>query len=145
MINELTYLAIHLRDSDALEISRSSKLPASTAIAWSWRMSSFRRMYLDGCGKPGALIGVADVGPRGHGCPWMLATDAADAMPLYLWRESKNLLQYLQSQYRYLSNFVDAENATSIRWLERLGFHIAEPVLHGPFDFPFREFSWGVK
>ena len=141
MTEELTYLAMHLREQDALEVSRSTSRTIRQAVIDSWDASEFRKLYRNESEQPIAVVGVVRAG-EGQGIPWMLATSEVNEMPATLHRESKRVLRHLQSKYETLSNLVDAENSIAIQWLEVLGFKLEKPIPFGPFNLPFIPFGW---
>jgi len=138
---ELTYLAMHLRKQDALELSRSTTRTPKQTLLDSWDVSEFRKLYRSDDETPIAVVGVVPCG-RGAGVPWMLATDEVNSMPLTLQRESRRVFRKLKSKYLALHNMVDAENSVAIEWLEVLGFKLGQATPFGPFSLPFIPFGW---
>lgn len=74
--------------------------------------------------------------------PWVLATDVTQHSKWFL-RTSKRVLDEWRSQYKSLANYVDARHTVSIRWLQWLGYELAEPAPFGPKGALFRRFSMG--
>lgn len=77
-----------------------------------------------------------------EGTPWLLGTDRIREPGIkkaFIERSIPYVLEMLK-RFRYLENFVDARNTTSIRWLKMMGFTIetAEPI--GFLKMPFHRF-----
>lgn len=60
--------------------------------------------------------------------PFMVATKEAEGMPRVLGRVSRAMLDRFSGYY--LVNYVNIQNTLAIRWLEWLGFYLAEPQLY---------------
>ena len=58
----------------------------------------------------------------GLGGVWMLGTDALLEIPRELMVESPRWIDFLNTIYPTLSNFVDERNEVSMRWLDLMGF-----------------------
>jgi hypothetical protein len=81
-------------------------------------------------GDLSCIIGVAPVSiMSGVGSPWMLGTPVLDANSRVLVRRTPAYIARMLRAFPHLVNFVHADNATSVRWLRRLGFtlHPTEP------------------
>ena len=74
------------------------------------------------------------------GIPWMLATDNISKVGMAVIRRSKKYVRAMLDLFPKLENFVDAENAVSIRWLAWCGFMIAPPMPLRPDGRPFHHF-----
>jgi hypothetical protein len=122
------WVAPRLRAADAFEVRAMSGSAPLAALrrglilsseAWSGTVD----------GRPICLFGVA---PRSLlsdvAAPWLLGTDeVALHAPAFL-RRNRAVLARWRRQYRRLENLVWSENATAIRWLDWLGFELADPV-----------------
>lgn len=95
--------------------------------------------------RPVFVIGCAPLqGHEGYGSPWLLATDEVTAHPGALTKITKHYIGLFLEQYPRLLNYVDERNVDSVRWLERLGFTIHEPIAFGKQGEPFRPFTMGL-
>ena len=74
------------------------------------------------------------------GVPWLLATDAAEKVPMSFTRRAKDVLNEMHAVRDKLANYVDVENEVSIRWLKWLGFQFLPAIPYGPFGFLFYPF-----
>lgn len=93
-------------------------------------------------GELAAIIGVAPVSlVSGIGSPWMLGTEVLDAHSRVLVRKTPEYIATMQKAFPHLVNFVHARNATSVRWLRRLGFTLHEPAPFGALGEPFHRFE----
>jgi len=98
-------------------------------------------MALSAYGEPVALLGVSTVSfLYNTGCPWMLATPHADAYRRAFIECGRTYTQAMLSEYASLENFVDARNAKSIAWLQRIGFTIGAAEPYGALGLPFCPF-----
>lgn len=121
-------LAPLLREADRKEVSRAGFTP-ERAIKDSYeRSDEVWLVNLDG--KPACLMGVGRVSILGNiGAPWFLTTNVMDC-----WTAKRALLKYspqyisrFLERYDMLVNYVDADYAKALRWLQWLGFSIGEP------------------
>lgn len=92
-----------------------------------------------------ALFGVAPIDLlAGLGAPWLLGTDGLDRRARDLVRIGRAYVAAVRDSFPCLVNFVDARNAASIRWLQRIGFSVAaEPQPLGRNGEAFRRFWLG--
>jgi hypothetical protein len=94
-------------------------------------------------GQLAAILGVSPVSVLGGiGSPWMLGTAVLDKHSRVLVRETPRYIARMQRAFPTLENYVHAENASSIRWLRRLGFtlHPAQPYgAHGAMFHRFEK------
>ena len=96
-------------------------------------------------GELAAVLGVAPINfIGGVGAPWMLGTLVLDAHARILVRETPDYIARMLRAFPHLINFVHAENATSIRWLRRLGFTLHAPQPYGRAGALFRRFELKV-
>lgn len=76
-------------------------------------------------GRPEAMFGASTISLLdGTGRPWMLMTDEAGRHHRALVRLGRIYTEALHRHYVQLHNWVHADNASSIRWLSRLGFGV---------------------
>lgn len=99
------------------------------AMAWT--------VLLDG--RPVAMFGCSTVSMiDGKGRPWLLMTDEGAKQRRALVRLGRIYTEAIQRQYVQLHNWVAAENATTIRWLARLGYAVsAVEMIRGHAMRPF--------
>jgi len=96
----------------------------------------------------GQLLMVGGLFPMGtmlggeEAQPWMMATTTVERMPGALMRVGLRYLSVMRGCYPRLSNYVDARNEKSIRWLRRIGFTVhTNTVPFGPYGLPFHYFE----
>ena len=135
----------YLRRADAEEIWAFTGLSPAFAVAWSIAHSKNAwTALLDG--KPAVVFGVGESAPGTGsatlGIPWLVATDDVERYPVKFYRESKSLMAKIKEGYDCLTNWVDARNVLSIRWLRWLGFAIEEPEPWGAYGLMFCRFWW---
>lgn len=78
----------------------------------------------------------------GSGVPWLIGTDALVEHQILFLRRCRPQLERMQRVYQHLQNFVAADNAAAVRWLEWLGFTMHDPRPLGPDGVRFRRFEW---
>ena len=136
--SHVNYIANNMAAIDRLECSVFGHSPkdalrfalVTSLIAWT--------VMIDG--KPEAMMGANTLSLiEGSGRPWLLMTDVAHRHAVALLRLGRIYTEAIHSQYRFLHNWVHADNDKAIRWLSRLGFVVgAVEVLRGQ---PIRPFS----
>ena len=82
-----------------------------------------------------AIFGVATI--ESHQSVWMLTGSLVERRPLSFLRVCKRELSKLLARWPLLLNLVDARNARSLRWVERLGFRVMDAVPFGVSNLPF--------
>ena len=135
-------LAPLIRESDRAEVYASHGiidmeqcLLDSVCIsdeAWVWVVDD----------QPVAAFGVA---PGSYltrqGIPWLLATDEISRHTYAFLKNSKIIVDYWLTKWIVLSNYVDARNECSIKWLKMLGFTVHDPIICGYEDRLFHRFE----
>ena len=135
-------LAPRIREADKREVYASHRVTDMEKCllnslemsheAWCWVID----------GVPVAAFGVT---PGCYltrmGIPWLLASDEIyDHIHDFL-KTSKIIVDYWRNNWDMLSNYVDARNIKSIKWLKFLGFIIDEPTIYGLEKLPFHRFE----
>ncbi len=93
-------------------------------------------------GELAAILGVAPISLlAGEGAPWMLGTDLVSSHPRQVLLIGREMVQDWLHRYQRLSNWVDARNTASIRWLARIGFTIRPAQPYGAFGAMFHRFE----
>lgn len=131
-------LAARMRDIDRHECAIMGH-SAKQALRMSMRYSTVAwTAKVDG--RPEAMFGASTVSLLdGEGSPWMLMTDDALRHARAMLQDGRRYVDTLQGLFPLLRNNVHADNAASIKWLQKLGFTVG-PV----FDMaghPMRAFE----
>lgn len=140
-IGDIPLIAHNMRQVDRDEVRASHGVSPLAALSNSFRASD---EVLTGTvdGVPVCMFGVS---PRtltvGGGIPWMLATPEIETVSIKLLRTSKRWVDAKLSEYGVLTNYVDARNETSIRWLQWLGFSFSPAAPYGVAGLPFHKFT----
>lgn len=93
-------------------------------------------------GVPVVILGCGQhVQNPGVGVPWLLGTDELHRLPGALTGLGKRYVAHFLERWPRLLNFVDERNTASVRWLLRLGFHVAPPVAFGLNGEKFHPFT----
>lgn len=98
-------------------------------------------------GKLWCLFGVVPIGTQltNTGLLWLLATTEFDRHPKSFTIQAKNYIEWVRAtRFPVLTNFVDARNRKTIRWLQHLGFTMDITVPYGVSGLPFHRFHIGV-
>lgn len=123
-----TQLAPRLRHSDVLEIWRASGMKPLDALLDSVQVSDADMCWAATLRRhPIAMFGanplVDDDGDgESIGGIWLLASPAIYTNKRNFMHHCRSHLAIMHERYRYLTNFVDADNLITQQWLPRLGF-----------------------
>ncbi|MBB6211013.1 hypothetical protein [Novispirillum itersonii] len=138
-------LAPRLRAADVAEVWAAHRALPEQALAGSLAVSDWAGAGVVG-GRVEALFGVAaDAGDPHTGIVWLLASPVLEAHPLTVLRYSRMVVDHWQRRYRLLTNWVDARNRVSLRWLRWLGFTVFPAVPYGPDGERFHRVEWRVE
>ncbi|MBX3502793.1 MAG: hypothetical protein KF889_25390 [Alphaproteobacteria bacterium] len=134
-------LAPDLREADRLEIEAASGDAPLDAL----RRSLARSSEAWAATTPEGIIALWGVGPLsllgGHGAPWLLGSDLVARHAFAVARRNRPTVRRWLTMFPLLSNWVDARNALSVRWLRWIGFTILPPVPYGVARLPFHPFE----
>ncbi len=142
-------LGVRLRAADVEEIRAASGLPPTEALRRSYDFSTHvwavrardGRSIAQPTAPPIALWGVGPLSLiDGRGCPWLLASDAFEALGLDIARLSRPLLARMRTLYPRLENRIDGRQTRAVRWLSWLGFTIDPAKAWGVEGRPFHRF-----
>ncbi|CAB4198777.1 hypothetical protein UFOVP1324_4 [uncultured Caudovirales phage] len=137
------YLAQHLRERDTTEVLAVAESVIDSIDA-AIMASPICAVACIG-DRPVFVIGCAPLPEReGMGVPWLLATDEVTAHRGALTKITKHYVGLFLERWPALLNYVDQRNTDSVRWLQRLGFTIGEPVAFGRQGEPFHPFTMGL-
>lgn len=137
---DVALLAENMRAVDVAELAAGGHLDLHAAVGNSVKMSLLCWSYFDGdellCIMGAASISMLD----GLGAPWMLGTPAMLRCSRILVRIAPRYISTMLQVFPRLVNCVHADNTTSVRWLQRTGFKLLDPVAHpvtGAIFYPF--------
>ncbi len=132
-------MAPNLRQADVDEILAASRSRPLEALEKSLEFSREAWTALVD-GEPACMWGAGPLGIfGGTGGIWLLGTDVIEKHPKKFLIESRRFLEIISTVYIKLSNYVDARNTVSLRWLKWLGFEISEPEPFGAEGLPFHK------
>jgi hypothetical protein len=91
-----------------------------------------------------AIFGVARPGVMSTlGIPWLLMSEKPLKHKQLFEKYTPGVIEYWQSLFDRMENYVDADNEVALRWLNRIGFTVdKEPVPYGVMQAPFYRFEW---
>lgn len=145
---DLVRLASCLRAMDRLEVtSVAPNQPVEDVLLQSGRASVRARAGL----WNGDLVACWGIVPRnlnaGEGAPWLLATDAIDAIEVRraFIRHGREELRRLTEGFHHLWNIVHRDNGVARRWLRFMGFEFQDPQEYRMSGEPFVRFEMELK
>ena len=138
-LEDIKYLAPRLRFEDKREILANSGLFPYEALHLSYKFSAISFTIVNPQNEPVAIFGINDVG-NNVGAIWLLATDKLKDIQYTFLRENKKVIDFLNTKYKILWNFVDCRNSLHIRWLKWCGFKFINKQNYGVLNKPFYEF-----
>lgn len=131
----------NIRKSDVEEVYAATGLDITEALIVSFN-SSYHCWVTEADGELVAIYGVSPSPNPFVGIPWMLATDDIYKHKKQLLRQSRDIVNQMQSIFPVLTNFVDERNTKSIRYLKMLGFEFPKRVEHFGYEGrPFWQFE----
>lgn len=134
-------LAPRLREADRLEIAAASGRPPAVELRHSLKVSAEAWAgTVDGVAACIFGVGVLSL-LGGIASPWLLGSDLIERHAFAFARRNRKMVRRWSEAFPVLSNFIDARNTVSIRWLGWLGFTILPPVPHGVAGLPFHPFE----
>tara|TARA_B110000977_G_scaffold25830_1_gene31957 strand:+ start:25912 stop:26391 length:480 start_codon:yes stop_codon:yes gene_type:complete len=136
---DVQYLAPRLRHADKQEILANSGSFPIHALTKGYYLSDIIFTIVNPKNEPVGIFGVTDIG-SGVGSIWLLATDNLSDIKLSFLRECKKVINFLNTKYKILWNFVDCRNSLHIKWLKWCGFQFINKQPYGVSNKPFYEF-----
>lgn len=138
-LQDVSQLEDKLRVSDVAEIWASDHVNPKYALFESYHNST--HCFTIENGSPIAMFGVVpDSRTHDVATVWLLAADTFSELSGRVAKHSKNMVEYLLTQYSLLENFVDANNKDAVKFLEFLKADISEPIEYGVEGKLFRYF-----
>lgn len=132
-------LAANMRAADRAEV-QAAGLSGIRALGRAFRGGMMcRTAFVDG--EIAAMWGLGGTLLSDIGHPWLLTTAAVERVPIAFVKVAKRELAAMLDQRRTLRNWVAADYAQAIRFLQVLGFTLAEPAPFGPKGLLFRQFE----
>lgn len=141
VLDDVDYIAAHMREADRREVWASSMATPAEALARSLDRSD---MVWTGLmdGRPAAMFGTGPLTVLGSGASaWLLGTPEIAKIPRFFLTESRVYVDMMLKVHGTLMNFVDIRNRATLSWLGRLGAVFGEPQPYGMFGRPFVPFT----
>lgn len=84
-----------------------------------------------GDGIPEGMVGIIPLSLfSDRGLPWMLGTDVLVEDKTLFIRLTRKLFEDAAQGFNYLENYISTENKIALRWVESMGFDVAEePIM----------------
>lgn len=137
------HLLADLRQCDLLEVEASTGPDIEAALRMSIEISDQPFAGWAG-GKLVCIFGTAAKSTMSDtAAPWCLGTTQMTRNAAEVIRHTRSWLEWVLPTYPKLSNYVDARNRPSIRWLRSVGFTIDPPAPFGVSGLPFHHFHMG--
>lgn len=139
---DVDILVANMRPADMAELLATHDCDPHHALLHAISISP-HRWAMDVNGELGFIGGFVPVSLLGGiGSPWLLGTTLLNRYPGALTKVAMHYRDIGLGLYPVLTNYVDARNTKSIRWLRRLGYTIAdEATPYGPQRMPFYKFE----
>ena len=119
-------LAPHMKQADREEVKASSGLEPLDVLLKSLELSekAYAILAMDEVIALGGLVPLN----KEVGIPWALTSDKIALYPKQFCKITKKLLKGFHKSYPLLTNFCDARNHTTIRWLKWCGFQVVRTI-----------------
>lgn len=134
VLNDVYELAPYLRQDDINEIKALGYKPEQSLLR------GF--IYSDVCysvkykNKVIGMFGTANYNlPDKWGSIWFLGSDETINFPITFIKEGKKLLEQAFQKYDIIINAVDSRNTSHIRYIERIGLTISNPIIINGYKF----------
>ena len=137
-LEDIKYLAPRLRKIDKQEILAGSGLIPYEALLKGFKNSAIVFTIFNSKNKPVGIFGVDDCG-NGVGGIWLLATKDLTKIQIAFLKQCREVIQFLNTKYKILWNFVDCRNQLHIKWLKWCGFKFIRKTNYGVLQKPFYE------
>ena len=119
-------LSRNMRACDREEARASTRIPIVLLLAWAVLRTEVVALYAENALL--ALYGVRDVG-RGEGLIWMLSTRNVVNHKREVMQACAAYVSECALRFNVLSNHIHVNNPTAVRFVERLGFYVGEPII----------------
>jgi len=138
-LKDIKYLAPRLRYEDKREILSAVGLTPYQALLTGYIENVIVFTIVNTKNEPVGIFGISDAG-NNVGAIWLLATDKLKDIQYSFLRENKKVIDFLNTKYKILWNFVDCRNSLHIKWLKWCGFKFINKQQYGVLNKPFYEF-----
>ena len=133
-------LSQNMRDNDRMEVC-SIGFTEREIVRKSYDRAIWKKTVFVN-GKLACMFGLGGHLLSDTGVPWLLTTREIERIPLAFVREAKREVRKMLGHFRRLENYVHADYAAAIRFLEILGFTVHPEVVEvGPNRAKFRKFT----
>lgn len=139
---DIAWVADNMRQSDVDEIRALGVQDVHEALNHGVKTSKWAAAAVWG-EEPLCIIGVTEYSDLlgKMGSPWMLGTPVLHKTGRTFWTESKKIVYAMSQDYPFLVNYVWEGSEKSVKWLQKLGFKMEEPLPRGPEGQGFHRFS----
>lgn len=140
---DASVLALKIRDADYSELQAVHGIDVDVKKVLENAIAVSKECYVAEVNEELILMfGVSVFNEKQNvGCPWLLGTDKTFTLARELIMDGRLICNEWSKGFTYLINFVDSRNKRSIRWLNRIGFTIHEPIKFGVSQVPFNPFT----
>lgn len=123
-------LAPHLRGADRRELAALGADPLDSLVRGVRQSMPAYTARVNG--EPAAMFGVCPLTRlSNHARIWLLGSDWVTRCPMVTLRHTRRFVAAAQSRWPILSNWVHAENAIAVRWLQWAGFSLGPAQAFG--------------
>ena len=129
-IHHVSHIAQNMREADRVEVMASHGHTPLEALTLGVSKSDQVVTVLSPEDTPLVIIGVVSQSLLSDvGTIWLLGCDEALRHRRKFISEVPRVLSILFERYTMLENYVHVDNQISVRWLNRIGFKMDEPIL----------------
>lgn len=139
-LDDAETLAPLLRSIDLKEIVAMSGRSARAVLRSGIKTGEYTKVaFVDD--EPVCIFGIVRNGAfSDEGTIWMLGTDAVEKNSIRFLRNCREQVEKMTKGFRRVSNFCHAENKTTLKWLEWLGFAVLDARPAGRHEDMFHLF-----
>ena len=137
-LEDIKYLAPRLRHEDKQEILAGTGLFPYEVLLIGFNKSVIVFTIFNPKNKPVGIFGVDNCG-NGVGGIWLLATKDLTKIQIAFLKQCRKVIQFLNTKYKILWNFVDCRNQLHIKWLRWCDFKFIRKINYGVLQKPFYE------
>tara|TARA_S200000501_G_scaffold45870_1_gene37097 strand:- start:7401 stop:7895 length:495 start_codon:yes stop_codon:yes gene_type:complete len=138
-LDDIKYLAPRLRKADKQEIISTNGYLPYYELLRGYKYSKIIFTIVNPKNEPVGIFGVDDLGNSVGGI-WLVATDELATIQIAFLKQCREVVNFLNTKYKILWNYVDCRNKVHIKWLKWCGFTFINKTNYGVLNKPFYEF-----
>lgn len=136
---DVEFFVANLREEDRVEYRAAYGVGNERSVLQQTIEQTYDCQVAEVDGVPFAIFGIGP-GPEGSAIPWLIGTDVLTDNRQFLCRIFPRVLAGWKAKHPLMFNCVLATHTKTIRWLQWLGFTIADPIPYGDEQRLFHPF-----